>query len=200
LKGVSGILVPGGFGSRGIEGKINAIKYARENKVPFFGICLGMQMAVTEFARNVLKLKGANSTEFDRETPYPVISLLEEQKCVKDMGGTMRLGSYPCRLKPGSRIYSAYKEKVIFERHRHRYEFNSIFKERMEEKGMTVCGLSPDGLLAEAVEIKNHPWFVAVQYHPEFKSKPVSPHPLFKGFVKAAVAKNKFKKAKEIKG
>jgi len=200
LKGVSGILVPGGFGSRGIEGKINAIKYARENKVPFFGICLGMQMAVTEFARNVLKLKGANSTEFDRETPYPVISLLEEQKCVKDMGGTMRLGSYPCRLKPGSRIYSAYKEKVIFERHRHRYEFNSIFKERMEEKGMAVCGLSPDGLLAEAVEIKNHPWFVAVQYHPEFKSKPVSPHPLFKGFVKAAVAKNKFKKAKEIKG
>jgi len=116
------------------------------------------------------------------------------------MGGTMRLGSYPCRLKPGSIIYSAYKEKVIFERHRHRYEFNSIFKERMEEKGMTVCGLSPDGLLAEAVEIKNHPWFVAVQYHPEFKSKPVSPHPLFKGFVKAAVAKNKFKKAKEIKG
>ncbi len=194
LKGVNGILVPGGFGNRGIEGKINAIKYARENKIPFFGICLGMQMAVTEFARNVLKLKDANSTEFDKETKNPVISLLEEQKGIKDMGGTMRLGAYPCKLKEGTKIYEAYKEKVIFERHRHRYEFNNMYREQIEEKGMIICGMSPNGVLVEAVEIPKHPWFVAVQYHPEFKSKPTCAHPLFREFVAASLKVNNGRK------
>jgi CTP synthase len=198
LAGIDGLLVPGGFGERGIEGKINAIKYVRENKIPFFGVCLGMQMAVTEFARNVLKMKGANSTEFNKETAYPVISLLEEQKGIKDMGGTMRLGAYPCKLKEGTKIFSAYKEKIIFERHRHRYEFNNLFREAMEEKGLIISGMSPSGVLVEAVENIKHPWFVAVQYHPEFKSKPTCAHPLFRDFVKAALLKKKGSKTRPV--
>ncbi|HDQ25265.1 MAG TPA: CTP synthase [bacterium] len=190
LKGSAGILVPGGFGLRGLEGKINAIRYARENRVPYLGICLGMQSAVIEFARNVMKLKGASSTEFDRETQHPVIALLEEQKSVKNMGGTMRLGAYPCRITPGTNAYAAYREKVIFERHRHRYEFNNAYREGFEAKGMVISGVSPGGALVEMIELKNHPWFTAVQFHPEFKSKPMLPHPLFKGFIAAAL-KNK---------
>lgn len=188
FKGVSGMLVPGGFGMRGIEGKINAIRYARENKIPFFGICLGMQSAVIEFARNVLKYKGANSTEFDKESKHPVIALLEEQKNVKNMGGTMRLGAYPCSLKDGTKAIKAYGERVIFERHRHRYEFNNIYRSDFEKKGFVFSGLSPNGVLVEMIEIPKHPWFVACQFHPEFKSKPRQAHPLFREFVKAAMA------------
>jgi len=187
LSGINGILVPGGFGVRGIEGKVNAVKYAREKRIPFFGICLGMQSAVIEFARNVLGMKAANSTEFNRETKYPVISLLEEQKNVKDMGASMRLGSYPCRITRGTLAEKAYGEKVIFERHRHRYEFNNFYREKFENRGMKVSGSSPDGSLVEMVELQKHPWFVAVQFHPEFKSRPGDCHPLFRGFIKAAV-------------
>jgi CTP synthase len=187
LKKCHGVLVPGGFGVRGIEGKIKAIQFARENKLPFFGICLGMQCAVTEFARHVAGLKDANSTEFEEETPYPVIALLAEQQGVKEMGGTMRLGAYPCRVKPQTLAAKAYGEKVIFERHRHRYEFNNLFREKLEAAGMILSGLSPDGSLVEMIELKNHPWFVAVQFHPEFKSKPNAAHPLFRAFVKAAL-------------
>jgi CTP synthase len=185
----SGILIPGGFGKRGIEGKIKAIQYARENNIPYFGLCLGMQTAVIEFARNVCGLKKAHSSEFNAKTPHPVISLLEEQKKVKDMGATMRLGAYPCKLRKGSKSYRAYKRELIHERHRHRYEFNPKYKNIIEKKGMIVAGKSPDGRLAEIVENKNHPWFVAVQFHPEFKSKPIKAHPLFRDFIKAALAK-----------
>jgi CTP synthase len=187
LHKVHGVLVPGGFGVRGIEGKIKAIQYAREHKLPFFGICLGMQCAVTEFARHVAGLKDANSTEFNEETPHPVISLLAEQQGLKEMGGTMRLGAYPCRIQPQTLAGRAYGEKVIFERHRHRYEFNNIYREKLETLGMVFCGLSPDQSLVEMIELKNHPWFVAVQFHPEFKSKPNAAHPLFKAFVRASV-------------
>ncbi len=189
LKGSDGILVPGGFGVRGIEGKITAIRYAREKKIPFFGICLGMQSAVIEIGRNVLHLKGCNSTEFDKDTKYPVIALMEEQKNTKNMGGTMRLGAYPCTLKNGTKAYDAYKEKVIFERHRHRYEFNNIYREKYEKAGVVFAGLSPNGMLVEIIELKNHPWFIAVQFHPEFKSKPDKTHPLFREFVAAAYRK-----------
>jgi CTP synthase len=185
------VLVPGGFGSRGIEGKIKAIKFARENSIPFFGICLGMQCAVIEFARNVCDLKKAHSTEFDRSTPYPVISLLEEQKRVKEMGGTMRLGAYPCKLKKGTRAYEAYGREKISERHRHRYEFDSHYKRGMEKAGLVISGTSPDMRLVEIVEFKDHPWFVACQFHPEFKSKPDGCHPLFKNFVQASLARKK---------
>jgi len=187
LKGVDGILVPGGFGTRGIEGKVKTIKYARENNIPFFGICLGMQCAVIEFARNVCGLKKANSTEFDKSTPSPVISLLEEQKRVKDMGATMRLGAYPCKLKKGSRAYEAYGKEKISERHRHRYEFDPHYKRTMEKGCLVVSGTSPDLRLVEIVEIGGHPWFVACQFHPEFKSKPDNCHPLFRDFVRAAL-------------
>lgn len=187
LKGVDGILVPGGFGSRGIEGKINAIKFARENNIPFFGICLGMQCAVIEFARNACNMKKAHSTEFDKSTLYPVISLLEEQKRIKEMGGTMRLGAYHCKLKKGTRAYEAYGKERISERHRHRYEFDSHYKRGMETSGLVISGTSPDMRLVEIVEIENHPWFVACQFHPEFKSKPDSCHPLFKNFVQASL-------------
>ncbi|WP_163328536.1 CTP synthase [Desulfurobacterium thermolithotrophum] len=186
LSDVSGVLVPGGFGERGVEGKIKAIKFARENKIPFLGICLGMQCAVIEFARNVAGLKDAHSSEFSSTTPYPVIDLMEEQKKVKEKGGTMRLGAYPCVLKDGTLSYEAYKENEISERHRHRYEFNNKFREVLEKAGLVIAGTSPDGRLVEIVEIKDHPWFVAVQFHPEFKSRPRNPHPLFKSFVKAA--------------
>ena len=188
LQDVSGVLIPGGFGYRGIEGKIKAVRFARENKIPFFGVCLGMQTAVIEFARNACGLKGANSTEFKKNAPHPVISLLEEQKKIKIKGGTMRLGKYPCRLKRGTKSLKAYGNNMISERHRHRYEFNNKYKDIMEKKGLVIAGIYPKADLAEIIELKNHPWFVACQFHPEFKSKPDKPHPLFRGFVKASLA------------
>ncbi len=190
LAGVDGILVPGGFGNRGIEGKIQAVKYARENKIPFFGICLGMQCAVIEFARNVCAMPGANSAEFDPATAYPVIDLMEEQKKISAKGGTMRLGSYPCALGNDTRktkSRAAYGADDIVERHRHRYEFNNVFREKLEAKGMTIAGVCPQGNLVEIVELANHPWFVGCQFHPEFKSRPLKAHPLFREFVAAAV-------------
>ena len=199
LGNADGILVPGGFGSRGIEGKICAAKFAREDKVPFFGICLGMQIAVAEFARNVAHMKGANSKEFDPTTPYPVIYLMTEwyddktkttqrRDVASDKGGTMRLGAYPCTLEKGTLAYDAYGVLNISERHRHRYEFNNAFKEKLEEKGMVTSGASPDGELVEIIEIKDHPWFLGCQFHPEFKSRPMEPHPLFREFVRASLA------------
>ena len=195
LKDVDGLLVPGGFGERGIEGKIKAIKYARENKLPFFGICLGMQCAVIEFARNVCGLKSASSTEFNPSTPYPVIDLLPEQISIEDKGGTMRLGAYPCKLKPGTKAYEAYRKIEISERHRHRYELNNNFRDILEKHGMVFSGLSPDESLVEIIELKNHPWFVGVQFHPELKSRAGKAHPLFREFVKHAL-KYKYQKAK----
>lgn len=185
LKDVDGILVPGGFGDRGIDGKISAAKYARENNIPYFGICLGMQMAVVDFARNVLGLKEAHSFELDEDTPYPVIDLLPEQKDNDNLDRTMRLGLYPCKLKENSKAYNAYGKELIYERHRHRYEFNNEFRDTLIENGLIVSGVSPDERLVEIIELKDHPWFVAVQYHPEFKSRPTNPHPLFKDFIKA---------------
>ncbi|KYC62633.1 CTP synthase [Heyndrickxia coagulans] len=187
LKDADGILVPGGFGDRGIEGKILAIQYAREHKIPFLGICLGMQLASVEFARHVLGLKDAHSSEINPDTPYPVIDLLPEQKEIEDLGGTLRLGLYPCRLVKGTKAYEAYQDEVIYERHRHRYEFNNQFRERMEHAGFTFSGTSPDGRLIEIVELKDHPWFVASQFHPEFTSRPTRPQPLFKGFIEASI-------------
>lgn len=187
LKDVSGILVPGGFGYRGIEGKIKAIKYARENKIPFLGLCLGMQCAVIEFARNACGLKDANSTEFKPKTKYPIISLLEEQSKVKDLGGTMRLGAYPCKIKKNSLAYKVYGKALISERHRHRYEFNNKYKKLLEKKGMIFSGYYTKKNLVEMIEIKNYPYFIAVQFHPEFKSKPDKSHPLFRDFIKAAM-------------
>jgi len=189
LADYDGILVPGGFGDRGVDGKVEAIKFARENNIPFFGICLGMQMACVEFARNVLGYKDATSTEFEKDTPYPIISLMEEQKGLKDMGGTMRLGAYPCVLKDDSLAASVYGRTEITERHRHRYEFNNAYREEFEKAGMDIVGLSPDGNYVEVIEIKNHPYFIASQYHPEFKSRPNRPHPLFTGWIKAALKK-----------
>lgn len=187
LKDSKGILIPGGFGSRGIIGKINAVQYARENKIPFLGICLGMQIATIEFARNVCGLKDADSTEFEKETKYPVISLLEEQEHVKSMGATMRLGAYACKLEKATQSFKAYKKESIAERHRHRYEFNNKFKKTFEKEGMIIAGRNPQTGLVEIVEIKDHPWFVACQFHPEFKSKPEKAHPLFKDFIAAAL-------------
>jgi CTP synthase len=184
---VGGILVPGGFGKRGIEGMIQAITYARENKMPFFGICLGMQMAVVECARNLCNLERANSTEFDGETPYPVIDLLLEQKDVIDMGGTMRLGAYDCILEKDTFAFEGYKTKKISERHRHRYEFNNEYKDTLTDKGLRISGVSPDGSLVEIVELGDHPWFLGCQFHPEFKSKPIKPHPLFSRFIEASM-------------
>ncbi len=183
LKDCDGVLVPGGFGNRGVEGKIKAIQYCRENRIPYFGICLGMQCATIEFARNVLGLKGANSTEFNKKTSYPVISLLEEQEKVTEMGGTMRLGAYSCVLKKGSHAMKAYKAEKISERHRHRYEFNNGYLDAFEKAGMKVSGVYPQGNLVEIVELEEHPWFVACQYHPEFSSKPDRAHPLFREFI-----------------
>ncbi|WP_186576541.1 CTP synthase [Aquibacillus kalidii] len=188
LASVDGILVPGGFGDRGIEGKIEAIRYAREEKVPFLGICLGMQLATVEFARNVVGLEGAHSAEFKPDTPYPIIDLLPEQKDISDLGGTLRLGVYPCRLTDGTKTKAAYNnEDVIYERHRHRFEFNNEFRDQMEEKGFIFSGTSPDGRLIETIELGDHPWFVASQYHPEFKSRPTRPQQLFYGFIGASV-------------
>lgn len=196
---VDGILVPGGFGDRGVNGKIRTIQYARENKVPFLGICLGMQMAVVEFARNVANLKGANSVEFDAHTPHPVIALMEEQKAVINKGATMRLGAYPCVLEKGTHAFKNYGEKEISERHRHRYEFNNAYKEKLTQKGLVISGASPDGQLVEIVEYKKHPWFVACQFHPEFKSRPMAPHPLFYHFIEAAVSQTAQKKWRDQK-
>ena len=188
LAGIQGILVPGGFGDRGIEGKISAIRYAREKKIPFFGICLGMQVAVIEYARAMAGLDGANSSEIQPATPYPVIDLLPEQKDIEDLGGTMRLGLYPCKLADGSLAAQCYGDELIYERHRHRYEFNNEYRERIEEAGLRISGTSPDGRLVEMVELPGHPWFLAVQFHPEFTSRPNRPQPLFREFVKASLA------------
>ncbi|MCG8584814.1 MAG: CTP synthase, partial [Pirellulales bacterium] len=187
LSGYDGLLVPGGFGERGIEGKVDAIRFARQRGIPFFGICLGMQCAVIEFARNVANLEGAHSTEFDKDTPHPVICLLDEQKTITDMGGTMRLGAQPCTLAEDTVSLECYGHDDISERHRHRYELNNAYRQQLVANGLTIAGTSPDGSLAEIVEVKDHPWFVAVQFHPEFKSSPTQPHPLFAGFIGAAL-------------
>ena len=184
LKKYNGIIVPGGFGNRGIEGKIETIRYARENNIPFLGICLGMQMAVVEFSRNVLGLKDANSEEFDKETKNPVIHIMETQKDVKEKGGTMRLGAYPCKIKSNTLAYKIYGEELIFERHRHRYEFNNKYKELLEKNGLICSGTSPDESLVEIVEIPKNKFFIAGQFHPEFKSRPDKPAPLFSNFIK----------------
>lgn len=191
LQGVKGILVPGGFGHRGIEGKISAAKFARENNIPYLGICLGMQIAVIEFARNVCGFKNANSSEFNKSTKYPVISLLEEQKKIEEKGATMRLGAYECRIRKGTKTHEAYRSEKIFERHRHRYEFNNKYREAMQKKGMVFSGVYPKKDLVEIVELTGHPWFVACQFHPEFQSKPEYPHPLFRNFIKVALAISK---------
>ena len=187
LSGVNGILVPGGFGTRGTEGKIEAIRYAREEQIPFLGICLGMQMAIVEFARHVAGMEGANSVELDEQTPYPVIALLPEQDGVENLGGTLRLGAYPCVLREGSKAEMLYGTKEISERHRHRYEVNNLYRELLEQKGMVFSGLSPDGRIVEMLELPEHPYFLATQGHPELKSRPNRAHPLFRGLIQAAV-------------
>ena len=187
LDDADGVLVPGGFGERGIEGMITAIQFARENKIPYFGICLGMQLAVVEFARHVCRLERANSSEFDKKTAYPVIDYLPEQRDIKEMGATMRLGAYTCLLEAGSFALDAYDVSEISERHRHRYEVNNSFRDILVEKGLSITGTSPDRRLVEIVEIKDHPWFLGCQFHPEFKSRPTSPHPLFSRFIGAAL-------------
>ena len=189
VEAADGILIPGGFGVRGIEGKITAARIAREQRIPFLGICLGMQMAVADFARHVVGMEGANSTEFDPETPYPVIDLLPEQKEVRDMGGTMRLGADPVKLHDATRVREIYGEPVIYERHRHRYEVNNFLRRRLEAAGLVISGTSPDERLVEIIEIADHPFFVASQYHPEFKSRPERPAPLFRDFVDAAIGR-----------
>lgn len=197
LSGVDGILVPGGFGYRGIPGKLEAIRYARERQVPFFGICLGLQCAVIEFARNVVSLQDANSTEIDGNTRHPVICLLDEQYDITNLGGTMRLGASDCVLSEGSRIRQAYGSAVVSERHRHRYEFNNQYRQQFSANGMVFTGTNTNGKLVEAIELTNHPWFVAVQFHPEFKSKPTRAHPLFRGLVQASLARRELKKKAE---
>ncbi len=184
---VDGILVPGGFGDRGVEGKIKAIQYARENKVPFFGLCLGMQCAVVEFARHVCNLTDAHSTEFNPETQYPVIDLMSEQVAVEEKGGTMRLGIYPCKVSEDTLTCQAYQDEIIYERHRHRWEFNNAYREQLTQAGLVIGGTLPNGRLIEIIEVKDHPWFVGTQFHPELKSRPTNPHPLFREFVKAAL-------------
>ena len=190
LKEIDGVIVPGGFGLRGIDGKVMAIEYARQHNIPFLGLCLGMQCSVIEWARNVANLERANSSEFDPETPNPVISLLPEQHDVVDLGGTMRLGLYPCRLKPDTRAFSLYQQEVIYERHRHRYEFNNAYRSLFSETGYEISGTSPDGRLVEIIELPDHPFFIATQFHPEFRSRPSTSHPIFLGFVKAALEQN----------
>jgi CTP synthase len=199
LSGVDGILIPGGFGERGIEGMIRTVQFARENKIPFFGICLGMQVAVIEFARNVCRLKGANSTEFDEKAEHPVIDLMKEQKAVTTKGATMRLGAYPCTIQKGSKAHSAYGELEISERHRHRYEFNNAYQEQVERKGLIVSGICPQGNLVEMIELKDHPWFLGCQFHPEFKSRPFEAHPLFAKFIEATAVALKQTNWKEQK-
>jgi CTP synthase len=188
LKDVAGVLIPGGFGERGVEGKIRAAQFAREHKVPYLGLCLGMQVATIEFARNVCGIKNANSTEFDKHAPEPIISLLEEQRDVSNKGASMRLGTWPTKIAHGTLAEKIYGKKDVLERHRHRYEFNMKYRDLMTEKGFTISGTSPDGTLAELIELRGHPYFLACQYHPEFQSKPNKPHPLFKGFIQACLA------------
>jgi len=188
LQDIAGVLIPGGFGERGVEGKIKAARFAREHKVPYLGLCLGMQVATIEFARNVCGLKGANSTEFDKDAKEPVISLLEEQREIRNKGASMRLGTWPTKIGKGTLAEKIYGSGEVMERHRHRYEFNMKYRDRMNEKGFTISGTSPDGTLAELVELRDHPYFVGCQYHPEFQSKPNKPHPLFKGFIQACLA------------
>lgn len=187
LHDADGILVPGGFGDRGVEGKITAIKYARENRIPFLGICLGMQLASIEFARHVVGLNGAHTSEIKPDTEHPIIALLPEQEDVEDMGGTLRLGLYPCKIVEGTKAHAAYEDQLIYERHRHRYEFNNHYRDMLEREGFVFSGVSPDGRLVEIIELKDHPWFVASQFHPEFKSRPTNPHPLFRDFVGASL-------------
>ena len=187
LGDVDGILVPGGFGDRGIEGKIRAIQYARENKVPFLGLCLGMQCAVIEYARNVCGLENADSSEFNPETPHPVIDLMPEQATIVEKGGTMRLGIYPCKVMPNTLTFAAYQDEIIYERHRHRYEFNNAYRDILASQGMVLGGTLPNDRLVEVVEVKAHPWFVGTQFHPEFKSRPTKPHPLFRDFIAASL-------------
>ena len=189
LGGIDGILVPGGFGERGVAGKLESVRFARERQIPFLGICLGMQCAAVEFGRHVVGLDGADSSEFNKDTPHPVICLLDEQKKVTDKGGTMRLGAQPTQLESGSRVARCYGTSTVSERHRHRYEFNNAYRSQFAAHGMRFSGTSPDGTLVEAMELESHPWFVAVQYHPEFRSQPTSAHPLFAGFVDAAIAR-----------
>ena len=198
LKGADGILVPGGFGDRAVEGKMDAIKYARENRIPFLGICLGMQLSVIEYARNVLGYALASSSEFVPETTHPVIDLLPEQREIEDKGGTMRLGLFPCKLLEGSEAWKAYQDELVYERHRHRYEFNNAFKQDFLAKGLVFSGTSPDDRLVEIIEVKDHPWFVATQFHPEFKSRPNRPHPLFRDFIGAALDYNKTAKLQQF--
>ena len=197
FKDMNGIIVPGGFGSRGIQGMLNAIQYARENKVPFLGICLGMQTAMIEFARDVLGYSDADSTEFNPSSLHPVIALMPEQNGVVNLGGTMRLGSYPCLLDPTSKAFTLYGKKDIAERHRHRYEVNNDYREVFRSNGLVPVGFSPDNHIVEMVELKDHPFFVATQAHPEFKSRPDRPHPLFKGFIGAAIENKKAMKKLE---
>jgi CTP synthase len=185
MESVDGVVVPGGFGSRGTEGKIQTAKYARENKVPYLGLCLGMQLMVVELARYALNSDDVNSSEFDRSTPHPVIDLMPDQKGIADMGGTMRLGLYPCELQPGSIAAEAYQENIVQERHRHRFEFNNAYRELLERAGMRYSGLSPDGRLVEISELRDHPFMLGTQFHPEFLSRPTRPHPLFVAFIKA---------------
>jgi CTP synthase len=186
LQGIEALVVPGGFGNRGVDGKVASIRWARENRVPFLGLCLGMQTAVIEWARNLAGLVGATSAELEPAATHPVIHLLPEQQDVVDLGGTMRLGVYPCRLVAGSRAQGLYGEEVVYERHRHRYEFNNAYRNLFVESGYTISGMSPDGRLVEVIELNDHPYFVACQYHPEFLSRPGRPHPLFGGLIEAA--------------
>lgn len=197
LSGLDGILIPGGFDYRGSQGKIEAIRYARERKVPFFGICLGLQCAVIEFARNVVGLADANSTEFDSNCHYPVVCMLDEQYAITDKGGTMRLGKYPCQLIEGSKAHQAYGSTLVHERHRHRFEFNNQFRQQFAANGLEVTGTSPNGQLVEVIELRDHPWFLAVQCHPEFKSKPTAAHPLFRGFIQASLGRREVQKKTE---
>ena len=190
LEGVNGLLVPGGFGNRGVDGKIRAVQYAREHQIPFLGLCLGMQCSVIEWAQHVAELEDANSAEFEPNGKHPVINLLPEQQDVVDLGGTMRLGLYPCRIAPNTLAFKLYQEEVIYERHRHRYEFNNAYRNLFLETGYAISGTSPDGRLVEIIELPNHPFFIATQFHPEFQSRPSAPHPLFKGFVQAVMARS----------
>jgi CTP synthase len=197
LAGVDGLLVPGGFDKRGIPGKIEAIRYARENRLPFFGICLGLQCATIEFARNVAGLTDANSTEFDKDTPHPVVCLLDAQRKITKIGGTMRLGAFDCKLVPETKAHAAFKAGQVSERHRHRYEVNNDYRRRLEAAGLVVSGSSPDGSLVEVIELADHPWFVGIQSHPEFQSKPTAAHPLFRDFIGAALTHRQVKRRDE---
>jgi CTP synthase len=199
LGGIDGLLVPGGFGYRGIAGKIEAVRFARDRKIPFFGICLGLQCGVIEFARNVVGLEDANSTEIDQNCRHPVVCLLDDQYDITDLGGTMRLGSYPCKLLDGSRAHQAYGATLVYERHRHRYELNNQYLPQLQANGFVVSGTSPDGNLVEVVELRDHPWFVAVQCHPEFKSKPTQAHPLFRAFIQASLVRREGKKSEAVR-